>query len=80
MSKKDAKVSEAQLPMPPRVQQFMGALQEWLQLKQGANEPPGSSMFGDDSDHVEQLGKPKNSKRMEAGSLPMSRHVPRHTF
>ena len=26
----------------------------------------GSSMFGDDSDHEEQIGKPKNTKRTEA--------------
>ena len=62
MSKKDAKVSEAQLPMPPRVEQFVGVLQEWVQQKQGANQPPGSSMFGDE----EQIGKPKNTKRTEA--------------
>ena len=68
MSKKDAKVSEAQLPMPPRVERFVGVLQEWVQQKQGANQPPGSSMFGDDSDHEEQIvdGKPKNTKRTEA--------------
>ena len=47
MSKKDAKVSGVQLHMPPHVEQFMGALQEWLQKKQGANKPLGSSMFGD---------------------------------
>ena len=35
MSKKDAKVSEAQLPVPPRVEQFMGATEQ--QQKQGAN-------------------------------------------
>ena len=66
MSKKDAKVSEAQLPMPPCVEQFVSVLQEWVQQKQGANQPPGSSIFGDASDHEEQIGKPKNTKRTEA--------------
>ena len=69
MSEKDVEVSEAQLPMP-HVEHFMGALQEWQQKKQGANEPHFNSMFGDDSDHEEQLGKPKNSKRTHPREPP----------
>ena len=58
MSKKDAKVSEAQLPMPPAVEAFIGALEEWKGKK--PDEPSGSNMFGDDSDNEHQIGKPAN--------------------
>ena len=48
MSKKDAKDSEAQLPMPPTVEGFMGALEDWKGKQ--PDEPRGSNMFGHDSD------------------------------
>ena len=38
MSKKDAKVSEAQLPMPPAVEAFIGALEEWKGKKPGKRQ------------------------------------------
>ena len=64
MSKKDAKVSEAQLPMPPAVEAFIGALEEWKGKK--PDEPRGSNMFGDDSDNEDQIGKPANTKKAGA--------------
>ena len=64
MSKKDAKVSEAQLPTPLAVQAFMGALKDWKGKK--LDEPRGSNMFGDDSDNEDQIGKPANTKTTEA--------------
>ena len=36
MSKKDAKVSEAQLPPPPFVTEFIKTLKEWKDKKQDA--------------------------------------------
>ena len=55
MSKKDAKDSEAQLPMPPAVEGFMGALEDWKGKQ--PDEPRGSNMFGHDSDNEDQMGK-----------------------
>ena len=43
MSKKDAKVSEAQLQMPPAVEAFMGALEEWKGKK--PDEPASAAHF-----------------------------------
>ena len=43
MSKKDAKVSEAQLPPPPLVTEFIKTLKEWKDKKQDA--PARSNMF-----------------------------------
>ena len=54
MSKEDAKVSEPQLPMPPVIEAFMGALEEWKGKK--PDEPRGSNMFGDDSNNEDQIG------------------------
>ena len=65
MSKKDSKVSEAQLPTPPRVEQFIRVLQECKDKKEDTKEPINSNMFEDDSDHEDQIGKPKNTKRTE---------------
>ena len=69
MSKKDSKVSEAQLPTPPRVEQFIGVLQECKDKKEDTKEPINSNMFEDDSDHEDQIGKPKNTKRTELVAL-----------
>ena len=52
MSKKDSKVSEAQLPTPPHVEQFICVLQECKDKKEGTKEPINSNMFEDDSDQA----------------------------
>ena len=76
MSKKDSKVSEAQLPTPPRVEQFIRVLQECKDKKQCTKEPINSNMFEDDSDHEDQIGKPKNTQRTaREGMMPQSMSV-----
>ena len=73
MSKKDSKVSEAQLPTPPRGEQFIRVLQECKDKKEGTKEPTNSNMFEDDSDHEDQIGKPENTKRTaREGMMPQS--------
>ena len=64
MSKKDAKVSEVQLPTLPLVTEFIQTLNEWKDKKRDA--PARSNMFEDESDHEQHVGKPINTKRMEA--------------
>ena len=44
MSKKEANVSQAGLPMPAVAKAFMGALEEWKGKKQ--DEPRGSNCLG----------------------------------
>ena len=74
MSNKDAKVSEAELPMPPAVEAFIGALEEWKGKK--PDEPRGSNMFGDDSDNEDQIGKPANTKKAEAVAVNVVKVLP----
>ena len=64
MSKKDEKVSEAQLPPPPLVTEFIKTVKEWKDKKQDA--PARSKMFEDESDHDQHVGKPINTKGTEA--------------
>ena len=47
--------------MPPAVEAFMGALEEWKGKK--PDEPRGSNIFGDDSENEDQIGKLANMKR-----------------
>ena len=72
MSKKDAKVSEAQLPTPPLVTKFIHTLKEWKDKKQAA--PARSNMFEDESDHEQHVGKPINTKRTEAVAVNVAMH------
>ena len=73
MSKKYSEVSVAQLPTPPRVEQFVRLLQECKDRKEGNKEPINSNMFEDDSDHDDQIRKPKNTKRTaREGMMPQS--------
>ena len=54
MSKKDSKVSEAQLPTPSCVEQFIGVLQECKDKKEDTKEPINSNMFEEPNKHYRQ--------------------------
>ena len=80
MSKKDSKVSEAQFPTPPRVEQFIGVLQECKDKKEDTKEPINSNMFEDDSDHEDQIKlnrKTQEHQENGVGSPQCSHGVPR---
>ena len=80
MSKKDAKVSEAQLPMPPAVEAFIGALEEWKGKKPAAR---GEHKYKNSSDkhghaHEASANKQCNSRQdvlVAQGQADCTRHA-----